>query len=231
VTLASAKDHRSFGAKLRRTPIEPIVAALAEQRGAPLGSRDAVSVAVRGPGQAVWPLPIPYILPANWHFLSGAEGIRTPDLRRAKAASRFLGVLILPFQPSPCLPMFAPVTVKYLSESYRIKAPDPSESPSPEPGRSDLGVVAVLLAAGVVAEPLVAAFQPIARCRSVLSPWLATGLTLHSGIGAQPQRGVSRLHRLPNYPYQVVVQRVQGCFVAQSGREGFQGLSRVVLLA
>jgi hypothetical protein len=129
------------------------------------------------------------------------------------------------------LPMFAPVTVKPLSESCRIKALDLSESPSPEPGRSDLGVVAVLLAAGVVADPLVAAFQPIARCRSVLSPWLATGLTLHSGIGAQPQRGVSRLHRLPNYPYQVVVQRVEVCFVAQSGREGFQGLSRVVLLA
>jgi hypothetical protein len=44
------------------------------------------SVAVRGPGVALWPPFMPSILPANCGFLSGAEGIRTPDLRRAKAA-------------------------------------------------------------------------------------------------------------------------------------------------
>jgi hypothetical protein len=78
--------------------------------------------------------------------------------------------LILVSQVSRCLPMFASVTVKSQSEPYRIKALELSESPSPEPSRSDLNVVAVLLAEDVVAEPLVAAFQPIAWCRTVLSP-------------------------------------------------------------
>jgi hypothetical protein len=54
---------------------------------------------------------------------------------------------------SHCLPMFAPVTVKSLSESH----PGFSSLREPFPSRFDLGVVVVLLATGVVAEPLVAA--------------------------------------------------------------------------
>src|SRR5918998_3042564 len=40
-----------------------------------------------------------------------------------------------------------------------------------------------------------------------------------------------RLYRLPDDPDQLVVQRVQVRFVAQAGRERFQGLSGVVLAA
>src|SRR5215218_955395 len=76
---------------------------------------------------------IHHVLPANLHFLRvkprGFEPLTSAVQRRLRD---FLGVLILLFQLSPCLPMFAPVTVKYLSESYRIiEAPDHSESPSP----------------------------------------------------------------------------------------------------
>ena len=39
------------------------------------------------------------------------------------------------------------------------------------------------------------------------------------------------LHRLPYHTYQVVAQCLQICLVAQLGREGFQGLSSVVLTA
>jgi hypothetical protein len=43
----------------------------------------------------------------------------------------YLGLILAPYV-FHCLPMFAPVTVKYLSESYRIiEALDLSESPSP----------------------------------------------------------------------------------------------------
>src|SRR5215203_6653738 len=52
-----------------------------------------------------------------------------------------------------------------------------------------------------------------------------------AGIGSQPQRDVLRLHRLPDHTYQVIAQSVQIGLVAQSGREGFQGLSRIVLPA
>src|SRR5215204_4085332 len=47
----------------------------------------------------------------------------------------------------------------------------------------------------------------------------------------QPQRDVCRLHSLPYHPQQVFAQGVQVCFVAQLGREGFQGLSCIVLAA
>src|SRR5215217_4467564 len=46
----------------------------------------------------------------------------------------------------------------------------------------------------------------------------------------QPQRDVGRLHRLPNYPHEVVVQGFEVCLVPELGREGFEGLSSVVLL-
>src|SRR5919112_4414350 len=48
-------------------------------------------------------------------------------------------------------------------------------------------------------------------------------------VGAQPERDVSRLHRLPYHARKVVVQRLQVRLVAKPGREGFQGLPRVVL--
>jgi len=73
----------------------------------------------------------------------------------------YLG-LILASHVSHCLPLFAPVTVKSLSKYYLIQTLDLSAYPSPEPGRFDLGVVAVLLAAGIVAEPIVATGLPAA---------------------------------------------------------------------
>jgi hypothetical protein len=60
---------------------------------------------------------------------------------------------------------------------------------------------------------------------------LACLLALPGRIGTQPQRDVCGLHRLPYHPHQVVAQGVQVCFVAQLGREGFQGLSCIVLAA
>jgi hypothetical protein len=42
---------------------------------------------------------------------------------------------------------------------------------------------------------------------------------------------VGRLYRLPYHPHQIIAECVQVCLVAQSGREDFQGLSRVVLAA
>ena len=40
-----------------------------------------------------------------------------------------------------------------------------------------------------------------------------------------------RLHRLPYHPNQVAAQSIQVRLVAQLGREGFQGLPRIVLAA
>jgi hypothetical protein len=54
-------------------------------------------------------------------------------------------------------------------------------------------------------------------------------LTLLSRLGSQPQRGVGGLHRLPYHPNQVVAQCLQVRFVSYLGREGFQGLSGIVL--
>ena len=54
-----------------------------------LGRGVAASLAVRGHGQAPWTLPIPTFYLQNSIFFSGAEGIRTPDLRRAKALRAF----------------------------------------------------------------------------------------------------------------------------------------------
>jgi hypothetical protein len=45
----------------------------------------------------------------------------------------------------------------------------------------------------------------------------------------EPQGDVGGLHRLPDHARQVVAQGVQIGLVAQRGREGFQGLPRVVL--
>jgi hypothetical protein len=42
---------------------------------------------------------------------------------------------------------------------------------------------------------------------------------------------VGWLHRLPYHPYQIIAKCVQVCLVAQLGREGFQGLPRIVLAA
>src|SRR5215203_3545516 len=47
----------------------------------------------------------------------------------------------------------------------------------------------------------------------------------------QLQRDVRRLHSLPHYRQQFVAQGVEVRLVAQLGREGFQGLSRIVLPA
>jgi hypothetical protein len=50
-------------------------------------------------------------------------------------------------------------------------------------------------------------------------------------IGAQPQRDVGWLYRLPNHTHQVVAQGVQIRLVSELGREGLQGLGCVVLAA
>ena len=47
----------------------------------------------------------------------------------------------------------------------------------------------------------------------------------------QPQRDVGGLHSLPHYRQQFVVPRVEILLLAQPGREGFEGLPRVVLPA
>jgi hypothetical protein len=62
-----------------------------KQRGAHLGRRAAVSVAVRGPTSF-----LPSTDPSRFtckptDFRSGAKGIRTPDLRRAKTGRHFAG--------------------------------------------------------------------------------------------------------------------------------------------
>src|SRR5215204_5532247 len=56
-------------------------------------------------------------------------------------------------------------------------------------------------------------------------------LALRGCVGAQPQRDVRRLHRLPHYPHQIAAQGVEVSLVPELRREGFQGLPRVVLLA
>src|SRR5215210_682374 len=56
-------------------------------------------------------------------------------------------------------------------------------------------------------------------------------LSLRERIGAQPQRDVGGLHRLPHHPYQVVAQGVQVCLISELGREGFERLCCVVLPA
>jgi hypothetical protein len=48
-----------------------------------------------------------------------------------------------------------------------------------------------------------------------------------SRLGSQPQRDVGWLHCLPYHLYQVVAQRLQVGFLAQLGREGFEGLSGI----
>ena len=54
---------------------------------------------------------------------------------------------------------------------------------------------------------------------------------VRSRIGAQPQRDVVWLHRFPDHPYEVIAQGIEVRLVSELGREGFQGLSSVVLLA
>src|SRR5829696_9460910 len=56
-------------------------------------------------------------------------------------------------------------------------------------------------------------------------------LILWGRLGAQPQRDVGGLHRLPHHPHQVVVQRLQVRLVAQLLAESFEGLRRIVLAA
>src|SRR5918993_3349238 len=56
-------------------------------------------------------------------------------------------------------------------------------------------------------------------------------LALRGCVGAQPQRDVRRLHRLPHHPYQVFAQRIQVRLFPKLSRESFQGLSSVVLAA
>src|SRR5215212_4376347 len=47
----------------------------------------------------------------------------------------------------------------------------------------------------------------------------------------EPHAHVCRLHRLPHHSDEVVAEGSQVRFVAQFGREGFKGLSRIVLVA
>jgi hypothetical protein len=50
---------------------------------------------------------------------------------------------------------------------------------------------------------------------------LARPLPLLCRLRAQPHRDVGRLQRLPHYPYQVAIQRLQVRLIPQFGREGF----------
>jgi hypothetical protein len=52
---------------------------------------------------------------------------------------------------------------------------------------------------------------------------------LRACVGEQPQRDVGWLHRLPYHSHQIVAEGLQVCFMAQLSREGFQGLSGIVL--
>jgi hypothetical protein len=54
-------------------------------------------------------------------------------------------------------------------------------------------------------------------------------LPLRSRLRAQPQRDVGWLHSLPNYVHQIFAQGLQIRLVSDLGREGFKGLSSVVL--
>src|SRR5215204_6563739 len=80
--------------------------------------------------------------------------------------------------------------------------------------------------------------QPFGELPRIPIPrtWVNKGLldcllALPGRIGTQPQRDVSGLHRLSHHSYQVLAQGVHVRFVSQLGREGFQGLSGVVLPA
>src|SRR5919112_1895647 len=66
---------------------------------------------------------------------------------------------------------------------------------------------------------------------SVTKELLLCLLTLRSRLGAQPQRHVRRLHRLPYHPYQVVIEGFQVRLVPELRRECLKGLSSVVLPA
>ena len=46
---------------------------------------------------------------------------------------------------------------------------------------------------------------------------------------AQPERDLGGLHRVSNHHHKIVAQSVQIRFVAYLSREGFEGLSRIVL--
>src|SRR5215210_944081 len=60
--------------------------------------------------------------------------------------------------------------------------------------------------------------------------WLLVWLPALGGrVGAQPQRDVLRLHRLPDYPDQIVAEGAQVGFVAKLRGELFERLSSVVL--
>jgi hypothetical protein len=48
-------------------------------------------------------------------------------------------------------------------------------------------------------------------------------LAFRSSVGAQPERDVGRLHRLPYHARKVVAQRLQVRLVAKPGGEGFEG--------
>jgi hypothetical protein len=47
----------------------------------------------------------------------------------------------------------------------------------------------------------------------------------------QPQRDVGWLYRLVHHAHQLIAEPVQVGLITQLGREGFQGLSRIVLAA
>src|SRR5215208_5053027 len=53
-------------------------------------------------------------------------------------------------------------------------------------------------------------------------------LAIWGRLGAQPQRDVGGLHRLPHHPYQVVAQCLKVSFIAQLHREPFERLGCVV---
>src|SRR5215218_10275103 len=70
--------------------------------------------------------------------------------------------------------------------------------------------------------------EPLYR-RTWYKGLLVRQLTLRGLFGAQPQRDVGGLHRLPYHPHQVVAEGVHVRLVSQLGREGFQGLPGIVL--
>jgi hypothetical protein len=59
----------------------------------------------------------------------------------------------------------------------------------------------------------------------------AKAFALRHCIWAQSKSDVRRLHHLLYHAHQIFAECVQVCFVTQLGREGFQGLSSIVLAA
>ncbi len=68
-------------------------------------------------------------------------------------------------------------------------------------------------------------------CRGIGRGWLAYLPARWSLLGAQPQRDVGGLHRLPYHSHEIVSQRLQVRLVSQLLREPLKSLRGVVLAA